>query len=385
MRSEKFWLIQDDFKVGDKVIYSINSKNLNDIFSHEKFNLKLLCKELSISLPTLKKYLNKPELFKEKQVDKLCELLNLSNKELKNYFNSNIGSKIRGFKGFKIGVEYTISGVSEDGTKVLIKEDFNNNSSNNKTTFYNYWRFEGVKIKVKHRNFLGVGLYTIKNEINEERKQFWIEKEKEEKRKKEIQQQNINKNIIPEDEFNIQKMYGWDGWFSFIKEFVLITGSLLFVSFLLYYFWNDFDPLYLNQKFSILQFLFCLLIVSFNIVVYPGGVYINLQNQLIIYKCINHLSKYKCVKTKHIGLVETKNTNIKYYRRNFQLTKNGFHKFISLKHGVDDKNNHFLDFSLISGLESSYYTSNSPSFEETVVIYLYYMEWGGDDVKFYID
>lgn len=57
MRIHKVWLIQDSFRVGDKVIYSINSKNLKDIFSNEKFSLKLLCKELSMSLPTLKNIL----------------------------------------------------------------------------------------------------------------------------------------------------------------------------------------------------------------------------------------------------------------------------------------------------------------------------------------
>jgi len=373
MRTQTVWIVQDDFKVGDKVIYSVNSKNLKDIFNNEKFSLKHICKVLSMSLPNLKKHLNKPELFKEKQLDKLGELLSLSKKELNNYFSSKVGSKIKGFRGLKVGEEFTISGVSEDGTKVSIKEDVSNKSSTKTTTYYNYWRFEGVKIKVVYRNFLGAGGYRIKNEIRENNKKEGIRREKEREREQEIQKLKINKNNIPKDRFNIQKMYDWDGWVSFIKEFVLITGSLLSVSFLLYLFWNDFDSLYVYQKFSILKFLKSLLVVGFPLVIYPVGLYRNLIQQLIIYRCINNMSKYKCTGSKHIGIIE-KQKNIKYYQQNFKITKNGFHRYIGFKHGVDIKNNHILDFLLIDELGSSYYGSKSPSFEETVIVYLDYLE-----------
>lgn len=305
--------------------------------------------------------------------------MGLSEKELKNYFKSNVGSKIRGFRGLKVGQEYTISGLSDDGNKVLIKEGVNTSSSNSTNNYYHHWRFEGVKVRKKFGE-KHVG-YIIKNEILDEREQFWKRKEEEEKR----QQLNNNKNNIPSDRFNIQKMYQWKGWVYSVKHFVIISFILTFLIILVYLFCVRFDFNSLFYRFNLPLFIISsgMIILPF---VFHKNVYEEVIEQLIIYKCINNKSRYRCSESKHRGLLKTQK-NRKYYHHNFKVTKNGFHRFIGLKHGVDNMNHHLLSFTLVDSLDSDYYYSTPPTFEETIIVYLHYLDWyntiGKQQVKFY--
>lgn len=141
---------------------------------------------------------------------------------------------------------------------------------------------------------------------------------------------------------------------------------------------------------SHIRFDFTTFIISFGTVIPPLVFYKNIYGevieQFIIYRCINNKSRYRCSESKHLILLETKkNSTISHHK--FKITKNGFHKFISLKHKVDNINYHRLYFTLTDSLDCDSSSSKTPTFEETVIVYLDYLDWYNDvgkhQVKYY--